>query len=87
MDHPDYVVIRPALNLPEGFLSKYWDGRWLDRSDVPDAAERERIRRSLGVDVEPGKSAPPTVDVVAVPTGRIEMREDGAVAEVWEVRP
>lgn len=71
----DYIVIRPAADLPPGFLPPHQDGLWLDRSTIlPGPAP--------GSAVAPGVS-----EAVAVPTGRFEVREhDGAVAEVWEVR-
>ena len=69
MNEPDYVVIRPAADLPEGFLPPSWDGKWFDRATLPETY------------------APITTGGVAVPSGRFEVREDGAVAEVWEVRP
>jgi hypothetical protein len=65
----DYVVIRPAADLPEGFLPTSFDGLWIDRAQVPRVATGE-----LGT-------------AVAVATGRFEVRDDGAVAEVFEVRP
>jgi hypothetical protein len=72
MSEPDYIVIRPALDLPAGFLPEREDGRWYDRNDVP---------------YGPPAGASPG-DAVAVPTGRFEVRDsDGAVAEVLEVRP
>lgn len=68
----DFIVIRAAADLPPGFLPPDQDGLWLDRSTLQ-------------------SGPPPGVvmsEAVAVPTGRFEVREyDGAVAEVWEVRP
>lgn len=73
MTDPDYVVIRPAADLPPGFLSKQLDGVWFDRSQLPSRPEELPTGLTHGV---------------AVPTGRFEVRDyDGAVAEVWEVRP
>jgi hypothetical protein len=74
---PDYVVLRAASDLPEGFMSPRMEGRWLDRSELPPPP--------------PPDWKPPTDgsygEAVAVPTGRFEIREwDGAVAEVFEVR-
>lgn len=70
---PDYVVIRPAADLPPGAMPECFNGRWYDRARIgppsPDSAER-----SMG-------------KFTAVPAGRFEVRDDGAVAEVWEVRP
>ena len=68
---PDYVVIRASPDLPPGFLPERLDGMWFDRSTLPSRPE--------DVDLPGG---------VAVPSGRFEVRDyDGAVAEVWEVRP
>lgn len=67
---PDFIVIRPAPDLPPGFLPPHLDGRWFDTTEVPLSY------------AEPGSGC-----AVAVPAGRFEVREDGAVAEVWEVRP
>lgn len=70
MSEPDYVVIRPAPDLPPEFLPGYLNGRWYDRAELPW-----------------GGSSCGWIDAVAVPTGRFEVRDDGAVAEVFEVRP
>ena len=72
----DYVVLRPAANQPPGYhFPDHWNGRWLDRSDMPEPPP-------------PGWKPPPGVvmsSVTFVPTGRFEVRDyDGAVAEVWE---
>lgn len=69
MSEPDYIVIRPAPDLPPGFLPAHLDGRWYDREDIP-------WRAGYGPN-----------DAVAVPSGRFEVRDDGAVAEVYEIRP
>jgi hypothetical protein len=72
-DTPDYVVIRPSPDLPDGFLPADLDGKWFDRAQLP--AKPEDLPTGL-------------VSGVAVPSGRFEVRDwDGAVAEVWEVRP
>jgi hypothetical protein len=68
----DYIVLRPADDAPEGFLPAHQNGRWLDtRNSSPES----RIR-SLGL-----------LGSEALPTDRVEERPDGAVAQVWEVRP
>lgn len=73
MPEPDYVVIRAAADLPPGAVPEGFEGRWLDRTQVEPAPL-----------VEPANVGKAT----AVPTGRFEVREyDGAVAEVWEIRP
>lgn len=70
MNGPDYIVVRPARDLPPGFLPPHMDGRWFDRTMLPES----------GALHGPG-------DAVAVATGRFEVRDDGAVAEVFEMRP
>lgn len=76
MSEPDYVVIRAGEGLPDWFLPAGMEGRWIDRRDIPEGPP-------------PGGPLPEGFsESVAVPTGRFEIREwDGAVAEVWEVRP
>ena len=70
---PDFIVVRAAPDLPAGVLPPGVDGRWYDRATMP-------VRRELFEDDPPS-------EVVAVATGRFEVRDDGAVAEVFEVRP
>jgi hypothetical protein len=36
MNKPDYVVIRPAPDLPDGFLPEELNGRWFDRTEMID---------------------------------------------------
>jgi hypothetical protein len=68
---PDYIVIRPAPGLPPGFLPPHLDGRWYDAAQIPELFRSHSLS-----------------DAVAVPSGRLEVRDsDGAVAEVYEVRP
>lgn len=74
-DEPDYVVIRPGPGLPEGFVPARWDGRWLDRSQLQPLPGEHGDAAAAGFG-----------EAVAVPTGRFEYRDDGAVAEVYEVR-
>lgn len=75
----DYVVIRRAPDLPADFNIGDFDGKWLDRAQLN--IEAAILRGSLDrlYDGEP--------HAVAVPSGRFEVRDDGAVAEVWEIRP
>lgn len=73
----DYVVVRAHPDLPAGFLPEDLDGRWLDLSALP-LPPPPQGEPDPWADVPPG---------VAVPTGRFEVREDGAVTEVWEARP
>jgi hypothetical protein len=73
---PDYVVIRFGAGMPRGWAGRL-DGRWYDRALVP-----FRLRPVSDLVV-----AHPEGDLVAVPTGRFEVRDsDGAVAEVWEIQ-
>lgn len=83
----DYVVLRAHPDLPPGFLPPELEGRWYDLQRVP----------FLPSDRAAGEAPPPPAlggpvasygpPAVAVPTGRFEVRDDGAVAEVWEVCP
>ncbi|MGW4422554.1 hypothetical protein [Streptosporangium sp. NPDC004631] len=75
MSKPDYIVIRPSADLPDGFLPDRLNGRWFDRAEM-----------SIGPD-DDGEMVARLGGAVAVPAGRFESREDGAVAEVYEVRP
>jgi hypothetical protein len=77
---PDYVVVRRGLDLPAEWSVGDLDGKWFDRSAMPPPPPPgafDRFRAEGGV--ASGASA--------VPTGRFEVRDDGAVAEVWELRP
>lgn len=69
---PDHVVIRPAADLPAGFLPSRLDGLWLDRAGLSQVGAGQTATQG---------------GAVAVPSGRFESRDDGAVAEVYEVRP
>lgn len=78
MNEPDYIVVRAAPDLPPGFLPPHLDGRWYDRRDIADGPP-------AGTPLPGGVAG---AQAVAVATGRFEVREyDGAVAEIWEVRP
>lgn len=78
-DEPDYVVVRRGPDMPDEWLMPDGlEGKWFDRSAVPVAApgaprNAERHTTSSAMAAEP--------------TGRFEVRDDGAVAEVWELRP
>ena len=77
MSEPDYIVIRPAADLPPGLLPERGNGRWYDRSSLRQADQEQ----SINALIQYGGG-------VAVATGRFETRDyDGAVAEVYEVRP
>lgn len=71
---PDYVVIRPGPGLPDGFLPPHYDGRWIDMTHVPKGPP-------AGTGTAMGLG-----EAVAVPTGQFEVRDDGAIAEIYEVR-
>lgn len=70
---PDWIVIRPAASLRPGLLEGL-DGFWLDRRQLEDEDEINRvIEGDAGI----------VVSVRA--SGRFETRDDGAVAEIFEV--
>lgn len=69
---PDLVVVRPGPGLPAGVLPRHLDGRWFDLTRVPLADAAGGHQHSA---------------LTAVPSGRFEVRDDGAVAEVYEVHP
>lgn len=71
-DVADYIVLR-APTVP-GFDREGW---WMDLRDVPPKPPEATGRAVL---FDPQGRA-----YVAAPTGTFEVREDGAVAEVWEV--
>lgn len=72
--HPEWVVIRPAADLPEDARPRQMDGEWVDVA---------QLTRDYGFDPEKATCmGHPTV-----PTDRTETREDGAVGQVWEVQP
>lgn len=70
---PLFVVWRAAPGLPPGFMPRDMEGRW-----------DYRPRQDGGVLARPGDPPP---RAVGIRTSRIEHREDGASAEVWEVHP
>lgn len=69
----DQVVIRAAPGLPDGFVSDRLDGRVFDRSQTWTGLRLWWATMRL-------------LPAAAVPDGR-EERDDGTVAQVWEVRP
>lgn len=74
MSQPDYVVVRGTAG-PS-------DGKWLDLELLRRDSEVASI---LG---RPKYAAPVDCEAIALtPTGLIEVREDGAVAEVWAPKP
>ncbi|MER6778473.1 MULTISPECIES: hypothetical protein [unclassified Streptomyces] len=70
MTEPDFVVIRPAPDLPPGVLPPRFDGRWYNLADVPQV---------FGAPAGGGYVAVPSGRFEV-------RDPDGAVAEVWEVR-
>lgn len=69
----DWIVLYPYPEAPPGWMPEYWHGRWFDRTTMP-------VSLSCPDDCD--------AHAVAVPTGRFEFRDqDGACAEIWEVRP
>lgn len=76
-DEPDFIVLRRHPDLPAEFrLPDGDDGRWLDRSRIP-----------VRLPPPAPHITPAGPGAVAVPTGRFEVRDDGAVAEIWEFQP
>lgn len=78
---PDYVVVRRGPDMPDEWdMPPGLEGKWLDRATMPPPPARDSMsdfRARGGV----------VTSAAAVPTGRFEVRDDGAVAEVWEIRP
>lgn len=68
---PDWIVFRPADGVPPEALPPTIDGWWVDRYNWP--VSGTMIHQNGAV-------------LRFAPTGRFETREDGAVAEVFEVR-
>ncbi|RVX41140.1 hypothetical protein EDD27_3609 [Nonomuraea polychroma] len=72
LSEPDWIVLRPAEGVPPDALPPGIDGWWLDRYGW--SAEGTMLHSSGTV-------------LRFAPAGRFEAREDGAVAEVFEVWP
>jgi hypothetical protein len=75
-----YVVLRAAADVPDGWVSWWRDrhgaweeGKWYDRPAFRDLGHEEMTARSPAWR--------------ATETERYEVREDGAAAQVYEVRP
>lgn len=68
---PDWIVLRAADDLPPGAMPPALDGLWINKPPAYVAPVPED-----GIPI-----------AVFVPTGRFETRDDGAVAEVYEMRP
>lgn len=71
-DEPDWIVFRPAADVPSEAIPAGVDGFWLDRYGFSASGSMLHSSGTL---------------LRYAPTGRFETREDGAVAEVFEVRP
>lgn len=75
MSEPDHVVLRAHPDLPVGFLPESAEGLWIDKSTLAPGPLPVRGTYRIGS------------EAVAVPIGEFEYRDDGAVAEIYEVRP
>lgn len=69
---PPFIVWRAAHGVPPGWMPRGMEGRWDHRPLPPDVLMQRRAE---------------DVHAIAVRTSRVEHREDGASAEVWEVHP
>lgn len=77
MSEPDLIVLRAPADAPDWHLPPHWDGRWIDRADLPESPPPGWMPPDDGAYAE----------ATFVPTGRFEVRDhDGAVAEVFEAR-
>jgi hypothetical protein len=81
-DLPDWVVFRFSDDMPVSHRPPDLDGLWIDRNDVPSTQSIEAARRAS----EQGRRYL-VGEAVAHPTERLEVSEDGRVAQVWEIRP
>lgn len=72
LPEPVFVVLRAAPGVPFGWMAADLEGRWCYRKDLL------TLR---------GPVIQPVPHAVAIPTDRLEHREDGATAQVWEVHP
>lgn len=66
-----YIVIRKGPNVPEDFNIGDLEGKWFDKDNLPFLGY---VRDEHG-------------SFTAKPNGKIEKREDGAIAAVYEVQP
>lgn len=78
---PDYVVVRLAPDLPPGFAPPGIDGRWYDRGAFPVVTDPDAQRKAAE------RAGFAISEAVVVATDRFEVRDDGAVAQVYEMRP
>ncbi|MEU4703319.1 hypothetical protein [Nonomuraea dietziae] len=70
-----HIVLRPGAGLPEGLMPPHLDGKWQERCEIYPGA-------GIGLPLLHGMTV---TLATARPTGRVEVREDGEVAEVHEV--
>lgn len=73
MTEPDYIVLRHGSDIPDEYRAEHLEGRWYDASAAPVRSPKGEVPPEVGM-------------AIAEPTGRLEVRDDGAVAEVWELR-
>jgi len=66
---PDYIVCY-------GTGDRQVDGKWLDRSQIPEGTQRKTVK---GSPVFEFSGEPVRFEA----TGEFEVRDDGAVAEIW----
>lgn len=77
MSDPEYIVLRPAPDLPPGVVPADLDGKWFPRGELltRPGATRLRLAGASGI-------------FLAEATGRTEEDPEGQrTAEVFEVRP
>ncbi|GAA4209085.1 hypothetical protein GCM10022252_75070 [Streptosporangium oxazolinicum] len=72
----EYIVTRPSPSLPAGWLPPRYDGQWITRPGPHSVYVH--LMRGTGLEME-------FVVATANPTGRVEIRDDGATAEVYEI--
>lgn len=66
-----YIVLRPAFDLPDGFMPRGLDGVWFDQRQLEHGPPLTHMQVGAAT---------------AHATQRYEVREDGARAQVFEVR-
>lgn len=70
MLEPDLIVLRPAPGLDPDSLPARLNGWWYDRSQIGYASRPVKLTGGTWT---------------ATPSGKFEVRDDGAVAEIWLV--
>jgi hypothetical protein len=71
----EHIVLRPATATPPGWLPPDYDGRW---------SVRPKHASVMGLGLAYATAMGAQI-MTALPTGRVEIRDDGAIAEVYEV--